>query len=158
MEFYIIKQDDEIEGSASIDELPDDMDALEWMQGKRMPTLKSEVLLNLSLESGVDNLQKLPAIIKSDVDETIWENYFAVNVLGLIKGADLSKSEYNEIFPENYSFKKLAIDVSSIKDTLLFRLQESPSTLIMHRSVGKHIMDNDPDELIKGWDVYDIIQ
>jgi len=91
----------------------------------------SQKCLDLFEGAGVDNLQTFPAIIKSETDGTVWDNYFAVNVLGLISCADLSKSTYTEIMPGSYRFRELAIYPEKAKGALLFRLQEdSPSRFV----------------------------
>jgi len=120
--------------------------------------LMSKRFVELLVGAGVDNLQLFPAIVKSKVDETIWEDYFAVNVLGLIACADLSKSTYNEIIPGSYRFRELSIDVEKINDALLFRLQEDSPTLIMHSSVGRYLASNDPNRTLSGWGAEKIIQ
>lgn len=125
--------------------------------GEGMPIMSKRFLALLE-EAGVDNLQTFPAVVKSKVNGDVWEGYFAVNILGLIQCADLGKSTYTEIFPGSFEFDELAIDASLAKDALLFRLQESPSTIIMHKSVGKHLRRSDPDGLLTGWDVKVIIQ
>ena len=118
----------------------------------------SKRFLELIKGSGVDNLQVFPAIIKSEVDDTVWEEYYGVNVLGSISCADLGKSIYDEVMPGHYIFDQLAIDAEKAKGALLFRLQEHMPTLVMHKSVGKYIVDNDPDETLTGWDFEEIIQ
>jgi hypothetical protein len=118
----------------------------------------SERFVKLIEESGVTNIQKFPAIVKSKVDESVWDNYVAINILGVIKCADFSRSQYTEIFPGHYRFSKLAIDSEAPKGELMFRLYENPGTIIIGKKVGKHIMLNDPDEIITGWDVKEIIQ
>lgn len=118
----------------------------------------SKRFLDLIKASGVDNLQTFPVIIKSEKDDTIWENYFIVNILGMIACADLSRSNYHEIMPGFYSFNELAIHAEKANDTLLFRLQEDPTTIIMHRSVGQYIKSQDPDKTLVGWTVAKIIQ
>lgn len=72
--------------------------------------------------------------------------------------ADLAASDYTEIFDGLYDFDELAIDSAKTNEALLFRLQESPSTMIMHKSIGKYLMQNDPDQQLNGWDVEEIIQ
>jgi len=121
-------------------------------------TLMSSELLSLFKEAGVDNLQTFPAIVKSTEDGHIWDNYYGVNILGLISCADLSKSTYSELMPGCYEFEELAIDSSKTMGTLLFRLQENSATIIMHKNVGKHIMERDPDETLEGWTVDSIVQ
>lgn len=121
-------------------------------------TLMSKKCFDLFKGAGVDNLQIFPAIIKSETDGTIWDGYFAVNVLGLISCADLSRSTYTEIMPGSYRFRELAIHPEKAKGALLFRLQEDPPGILMHRNVGKYIIANDPDETMTGWEADDIIQ
>ena len=120
--------------------------------------IMSERFVKLIEDAGVDNIEKFPAIVKSINDSTIWSGYYAINIIGMVKCADLNKSTYTEIFPDNYDFEELAIVASKAHGALLFRLQESPSTIIIHKSVGKHILKNDPDEELIGWDVKEIIQ
>ncbi len=108
--------------------------------------------------AGVDNLQLIKAIVKSEVDGTIWPDYYAVNVLGLIACAELDKSDYAEIMPGHYRFRELAIDATKAKGALLFRLKEHSPSIIIHESVCQHIVDNDPDEKLTGWSVNDIVQ
>lgn len=132
-------------------------DILPDFWGSSFPAM-SEKFVTLLEEAGVDNLQKFPAVVKSEIDGTVWDNYFLVNILDLIECADLSNSDYDEIFPGNYDFDDLAIDAEKAEGALLFRLQESPSTIIIHKTVGKYIMENDPDEELVGWDVKEIKQ
>lgn len=121
-------------------------------------TLMSKRFLEILEASGVDNLQTFPAIVKNEEDGTIWEDYFAVNVLGMIACAELSKSTYSEIMPGHYRFKELAIDAEKAKGSLLFRLHEHCPTILMHRSVGKYIKSQDPDKKLLGWSVGKVIQ
>jgi len=121
-------------------------------------TIMSKRFLNLLKEGGADNLQVFPAIIKSDVDGTIWDDYFGVNIIGLISCADLSKSTYSEIMPGHYRFKELAINAEKAHGALLFRLKEHSPTIIIHRSVGRYIKEHDPDKTLLGWSVGKIIQ
>lgn len=120
--------------------------------------IMSEKFVSILQEAGVNNLQLFPAIIKSEVDGTVWENYFGVNILGLISCADFQKSEYAEIMPGHFKFRELAIHLDKTKDALLFRLQEDSTTIIMHKSVGRHIKSQDPNKTLKGWSVGRIIQ
>jgi hypothetical protein len=125
--------------------------------GEGMPVMSRRFLMLLE-QAGVDNLQTFPAVVRSDVSGEVWEGYFAVNILGMIQCADLGRSTYTEIFPGSFSFDELAIDASLAKDALLFRLKESPSTIIIHKTVGQHVMQSDPDGLLSGWDVKEIVQ
>jgi hypothetical protein len=50
--------------------------------------------LELLHQAGVDNFQIFPIIIKSAEDDAVWDNYFGVNILGLILCVILFKSTY----------------------------------------------------------------
>ncbi len=121
-------------------------------------TLMSKRFTDILNGAGVDNLQLIPAVIKSTADGFIWEDYYAVNILGMISCADLTKSTYTEIMPGHYRFKELAIHSKKANEALMFRLQEHAPSIIFHKSVGKYIMEQDPDEELIGWDADDIIQ
>lgn len=120
--------------------------------------LMSGRLVKLLQEAGVYNLQLFSAIVESEVDDTVWDDYFLVNVLGTVSCADLERSVYDEIMPGHYIFDELAIRPEEAGDSLLFRLEEHSPTIIIHKSVGTHIVESDPDENITGWTVGEIIQ
>lgn len=108
--------------------------------------------------AGVDNLQKFPAVVESEVNGTVWDDYLLVNILDVIECADLERSTYTEIFPGGYSFDTLAIHAEKADGTLLFRLEESASTILIHKRVGTHIGDMDPDRELQGWEAKEVIQ
>lgn len=132
-------------------------DSLPDFSGGSIPVM-SQRFLTLLAQAGVDSLQTFPILIKSEIDGNIWYGFFAVNILGLIQCADLSKSDYGEISHGLYDFDVLAIDAAKVNGALFFRLQESPLMIIMHKSVGKYLMENDPSQLLTGWDVEEIVQ
>lgn len=132
-------------------------DALPDFAGGSIPVM-SKRFLSLLVQAGVDNLQVFPILIKSEIDGHVWDNFFAVNIIGLIQCADLAASDYGEIFHGLYDFDVLAIDIEKTNNALFFRLQESPSMIIMHKSIGKYLMENDPEPSLTGWDVEEIIQ
>lgn len=125
--------------------------------GGSIPVM-SENFVSLLERAGVDGLQKFPIVIKSAEDGTLWQGYYAVNILQLISCADLARSDYGEICPGLYDFDVIAIDTAKLNGQLLFRLAESPSTIIIHKSVGRYIMEQDPEQRLTGWDVEEIIQ
>jgi len=121
--------------------------------------LMSGKFLDLVKKSGVDNLQIFPAIIKSTEDGHVRENFFGVNILGLVSCADLSKSRYDEMMSGYYCFDELAIDVNKIPQGLLmFRLKEHAPTVIIHHDIGQYIYANDQEDDLAGWSVDEIIQ
>lgn len=120
--------------------------------------LMSRRFITLLQEAGVDNLQLLSAVIESETDGTVWDQYATVNVLGSIACADLARSTFSELMPGSYMFDELAINSEKPKGSLLFRLQEDKATMIIHKSVGKYVKDSDPDKSLLGWTVGRIIQ
>lgn len=125
--------------------------------GEGMPAM-SKRFVTLLEGAGVDNIQKFPAIVRSEEDETVWNDYFAVNILGMIKCVDFSKSKYTEIFPGHYDFDVIAIDAEKAKGALLFRLQENPGIILIHKSVGKYIGEKDKNRELVGWKAKKVIQ
>lgn len=126
-------------------------------------TFKGELVmsaqfLQLIEQAGVVNIQKVPAVVESTKDQTVWEDYFVVNIIGLVECVDFEKSVYTKSAWETYDFEHLAIFSDKAENNLLFRLKEYSDVIIIHKSVGKSLRINDPDELLKGWDVTVISQ
>lgn len=116
-------------------------------------SIASSRFVELVQQSGVQNLQIFPAEVRSETDGHIWHDYVGINVLGLISCAVLSESTYDEIMPGHYIFDELSIDANKANGALMFRLREHPPTIIIHRSVGRYILDQDPQRQLKGWSV-----
>lgn len=112
--------------------------------GQLLPMYKSaaplmrEDLLKALASSGVDNLQLFDAILKDPKAKVEHTNYKAVNVIGLVAAADLSKSTAMKLpSPELFgtTFDSLAIDEKKAGGLLLFRLAESASAIVVHERV-----------------------
>jgi len=124
------------------DQLPDFCDS-------NIPVISNH-LLSLLKGAGVDSIQTYRAEVVSLSDGTVWGNYSALNVTEMISCADLSRSKYRELFPGHYEFDSLAVDVSKTGGSLLFRLEESPGVILIHKSVGKYIGEHDPSKTLRG--------
>lgn len=116
----------------------------------------SKIFVDLLKEAGVDSLQTFPVLIKSKKDETVWQDYFAVNFLDVIACGAFPASLFKKNKPKHGIRCELAIDTEKVDDTLLFRLKEELSTVVLHRSVVKYLIDNDPEELVK-WEFKGVI-
>lgn len=120
--FYILEQDAEIEGSASVEGLPESMDPLDWIRGKIMPAPPKDLILNLSEASGdyrgsiidglitlyhdtlkkaltdfgIDNIQYFPVKLRNPPDSKrpmpVESNYWIANIIGLIECVDEKNS------------------------------------------------------------------
>jgi hypothetical protein len=85
-------------------------------------------------------LQVFPAVITNPETGATLEHYLAVNVVGTIAAADMTKSDARPLADVHY-FLKLEIDPGKPRDALMFRLAESPMEIIVHDKVAKAIQD-----------------
>ena len=111
------------------------------MHSRLIPVMSDSLIAALQ-QAGVDNLQCFPAEMRSSVDGTVWKNYQVVNVIGLISCADLNPSEFTRIIDRPgedtsplMAFENLKIDPARSREALLFRLAESPGTIVVAGSV-----------------------
>jgi hypothetical protein len=71
-----------------------------------------------------------------------YSDYKAINIIGLVAAADLSKSKYHAPSGTpliDTDFDSLAIDESKARGLLMFRLAESVNAIVVHESVRAHI-------------------
>lgn len=115
--------------------------------------IMSDELISTLHAAGVSNLQTFPAELRSRVDGTVWTNYQAVNVIGLISCADLTASEFTHIIDRPgegslplLAFESVKIDPNRTRGALLFRLAESPGTIIVESSVVEYLRARRTDE------------
>jgi hypothetical protein len=114
-------------------------------EGMTIP-LWSHDLVKLMRSIGIDNFDVYAAVIDGE-DGTRWTDYYAVNVLGATSAADLSRSRFREILPSPVGtphavFQELVIDPKRVATLDMFRLAESPSTLIVSERVTDALGNN----------------
>ncbi len=134
---------------------------LPHLLGDRIPVF-STTLIRVLKEAGADNLQVFPAVIKNPETGTSWKGFSAVNVLGLFPCAHRKLSDYDTLMRGHtkasisplLAFNTLILDKNKLPKALLFRLAESPSTLLIHESVNRYLDAHDPPE---GWN-FDAIE
>lgn len=68
--------------------------------GTRIPAVHATFVEALRGAS-VDNFEVFPACLKSTEDGTVWQDYFALNVIGLVNATDLDNSICEEIMGGN---------------------------------------------------------
>jgi hypothetical protein len=102
------------------------------------PLIRKDLLAILK-SVGVDNLETFPARITDHVNDIVYDDYVAFNIIGLIAAADLSKSTLMPHMQEatllDTDFDSLVIDPSKAMGLLLFRLAESCSAIVVNESV-----------------------
>ena len=103
-------------------------------------SLMSDRLVMELEKAGVDNLQKFPAVLVDEVTGAERNDYFVVNVIGIISCADLRMSRSTEL-GSLYYFHDLIIDPSKAMGCLLFRLAESRMDVIVNDRVARAISD-----------------
>jgi hypothetical protein len=106
-----------------------------------VPLMSSELVEALT-ESGVDNLQCYPALIRNPETSEEFVNYKAVNIIGTVSCADREKSEIMDTTDSDMvdvDFESLVIDESKTKGLLLFRLAEAVNAIIVHEKVKNKI-------------------
>jgi hypothetical protein len=100
--------------------------------------LFSNRLLAALVSLGVDNLDTYDARIRDPRDGQVYNNYKAVNIVGLISCANMEKSDFDKSHPARQiavPFNKLVIDEAKTGGSLLFRLGESAATILVHEKV-----------------------
>ena len=115
--------------------------------------IMSALFLTALRHAGVSNLQCFPAELRSSADGTVWKNYSAVNIVGLISCADLTRSESTHIIDRPgegalplMAFENLKVDSARAGEALLFRLAESPGTVIIAGSVVEYLRAQRSDD------------
>jgi len=118
--------------------------------GEQMPDafllgipLFSTRLLDLLTSLGVDNIQTYDAIITDPRTNISFDNYKAVNIVGLVSCANLEESEYIEGSgaPLMY-FDRLVLNKDIPTDLHMFRLAESAGTILISAAIAKKIISN----------------
>lgn len=100
---------------------------------------------------GVDNLDTYAVALADPGDGTVIEDYWAVNVIGLVSAADMARSDAI-VHPGgpalvDVGFDKLVVDESRTGSIKLFRMAESTKTILVHDSVRSHLLARGFDDL-----------
>ncbi len=96
-----------------------------------------------ALEScGVDNLQVFDATLTDKNTGAVNQDFCVVNVIGLVEAADSGSSDSLPL-GASVVYTKLVVDAEKAQGLLMFRLEESPSTLVVHERVAKVIEEGD---------------
>lgn len=109
--------------------------------------IMSDRLVEALGRSGIDNLQTFPAAVQSASSPDSWQSYRAVNVVGAIAAADLTRSTYADPSGRGVllvDFEVLVLDEKKASNTLMFRLAESPGILLVHDKVKESLLSVTP--------------
>ncbi|HYD52538.1 MAG TPA: hypothetical protein VEA99_07920 [Gemmatimonadaceae bacterium] len=111
--------------------------------------LMSDRLVAALRGAGVDNIDTYPATLVHAQTGERWP-YQAVNIIGLVRAADLGKSVWTNHDGEalfDTSFESLAVDERAARGQLLFRLAENTGTILAHERVRDHIIASGIDTI-----------
>lgn len=104
--------------------------------------IMSKKLLDTVREAGVDNIDSYKVELYYPDGTLAPEDYYAFNLVGKVRAADLDKSVYNENQPDKLiamHFDSLVVDKDKTHGLLMFRLAENLSTILIHERVKKAI-------------------
>ncbi len=123
--------------------------------GETIPVF-SDALVRTFRAAGVENFQLFPAVLRNPQTGAQWDGYWVFHVIGLIAAADLEKSESETAAGAGKpgtavplaTFQVLVLDAQKTRNVAMFRLAESPGTLLVHDRVLSHIKAHRPPN---GW-------
>jgi len=120
--------------------------------GRQLP-LMSKAFVHALQEFGIDNLQWFAARLSSSLDGTIWDEYFAANIVGLVSCVDERASKFKKVIDRPGAssspllvFEELKIDPNKVDGVHIFRLAESPRTVLVSGKLVDHLRAKADDE------------
>lgn len=173
MAFYIIRQDTLIEGSRIVMDVPDNIDPLEWIQGKPVTHPGENLILDLSENSGdyigdiisgavtiyhdelknaleimgVNNIEYYPIRLRNPYTKNTEGGYWLVNIIGCYDCIDLGKSEIersdSNVDEDDFEIMSLAIDETKTNGAKIFRLKTNPTLVIINQELKDYFDETD---------------
>jgi hypothetical protein len=116
--------------------------------GEMMPMFDRGVLLwrddlvAAIRSSGANNFDAYEAVLVDPIANRRHANYKAINILGLVRAADMQKSQFwspSGGTAVDVMFDELALDESKARDLLLFRMAESRNGIVVHERVKRAV-------------------
>ncbi len=171
MLYFIFRQNTLVKGgAAALDGVPDNIDSLEWMQGETItsPMTQNPLLLDLSLESGsfrgaiiggfltlyhrrlctaltefgVDNIRYFPVVLRDQKTGKTENDYFLVNIIGLLDCVDMNKSKVNWwASGMGFDFVSMVIDENKTQGLSIFRLKDDPTKVLISEELKRYLQE-----------------
>jgi len=159
MRYYLLEQDLLVPGAPALGDLPDDIDLMDWVQGKVMPAPPSPLRLLLSENSGdfrgdiieslltlysdklkdalttfgVDNVDYYPVELEHPTTHHIEGGYWLANVIGLVNCVDLDKSSFvRRASGTGIILEAFTIDGARAPEQPIFRLDEKATLVVIN--------------------------
>jgi Immunity protein family (Imm11) len=117
--------------------VPDNEDGL-LLPFYGVPQIMHRDVREALLSAGVDNVDFYQAVVKREDGTVVSDEYFAYNILGAVRAADLVKTSFAPEYPSRMidsSIEKLSVDPALAHGLLMFRLAESIRTVVVHQKV-----------------------
>lgn len=165
MNYYLLEQDLRIPDIAAIGGVPDHIEPLDWMRGKKMAppgalrlqlsavsgdergdimgsllTLFSDELKDAMTKFGVDSIDYFPVELENPNTHEIETGYWLANVLGLVGCVDMSRSV---IVPRPSGAKgdleSFYVDPKRAMSLRIFRLAEDPTLIVINHELREFL-------------------
>jgi len=171
MNYYILKQDERIEGQPSVIDCPEGMDPLDLIDGKiilkpntlplqlklspgsgdfrggiinGLVTLFHEILIDELLRLKITNFQHFPVKL-TDHEGEVELGYFLINIIGLMEAVDVENSEIEEssVSGARGWLQSFKIDPLKARGQRLFRIVEAPNLIIIDETLRDCLWDSE---------------
>ncbi len=166
--YYLLEQDKRIADIAGIGDVPEDIDPLDWVSGRRLPsprallqltlagasgeemtdligglvTVFSSELKELLARYGVDNIDYFPVELNHPVTRKVYAGYWLANVIGRVACVDLKRST---IVPRPGGSKGILesfeVDPTKVGGLRLFRLDEKPTLIVIDAGLRAQLLN-----------------
>lgn len=172
MSFYIMKQDTLIDGARSLDGVPDNIDPMDWIAGKKMsdPSPGKKLILDLSLvsgdyrgdilgsfltlysdelkdaleENGVDNVDFFAVGLRDQNTGELEGGYWIANIIGLYDCVDMDKSKIKPwVTGIGFDFLSMVLDEAKTNGAKIFRLKDDPTKVIINQELKDYFDQTD---------------
>lgn len=170
MSYFLLEQDLRIPDIAAVGGVPESIEPLDWMRGKKMPpppgtlrlplssasgdartdimgslvTLFSDELKDAMIQFGVDNIDYFSVELEDQATHEVESGYWLANVVGIVECVDAARST---IVPRPSGAKgrleSFYIDPRRAGGLSIFRLAEQP-TLIVIKEVLREFLESLP--------------
>lgn len=90
-------------------------------------------------DSGVSNFEVFPVDLMNFSTKERWPGFLAINIIGRLKCVHLGESQGTHVGGGMVMFRKITLRKDVVHNHRLFRIAESPSKIVIHESVKRHL-------------------
>jgi hypothetical protein len=91
-------------------------------------------------DAGLSNIEEFPTELVNFKTNERWAGFLTLNIIGILKCVNEGESEGDDIGGGIVAYNKMVLKKSIVQRHLLFRVEEAPSTIVIHESV-KNFLD-----------------